>query len=199
MAHGMTSLKYSAWVTGCHIYLVFMATVLGAQDKSWQVTRQVEPSEVPNKVPEDNGMLVNNAWGGDCLVALIHQQALQLLPQNQRAQVGHCYRSRSRGAGGGGGRGWGWDSASTPTALPLLCRSCRWLSCTVCCGDFFLGIGWQGCILLFNRIAFLRRPDERQRVDLFKWATGIKDVLSVSVCLSALCKKKVFQTTSKIL
>lgn len=63
-----------------HVYLVSMTTVLGGQDKSRQVTWQIQPSEVPHKVPEDDGVLVDNTRGGDGLVTLIHQQALQLLP-----------------------------------------------------------------------------------------------------------------------
>lgn len=80
-----------------HVYLVSMATALGGQDKSWQVARQLQPSEVPHKVPEDDGVLIDNTRRGDGLVTLIHQQALQLLPQNQRAQVGHRHRSRGEG------------------------------------------------------------------------------------------------------
>lgn len=54
-----------------HVYLVSMATVLGGQDKSRQVTRQLQPSEVPHQVPENNGVLVDNTRGGQGLVALI--------------------------------------------------------------------------------------------------------------------------------
>lgn len=72
-----------------YVYLVSMATVLRGQDKSWQVTRQLQPSEVPHEVPEDDRVLVNNSRGGDGFVALVYQQALHLLPQNQGAQVGH--------------------------------------------------------------------------------------------------------------
>lgn len=75
-----------------HVYLVSMATVLGGQDESRQVARQLQSFEVPHQVPEDDGVLVDNARGGEGLVALVHQQALQLLPQNQRAQVGHRHR-----------------------------------------------------------------------------------------------------------
>ena len=60
----------------CLLYLVSMAIVLGGQDKSRQVTWQLQPSEVPHKVPEDDGVLVDNTWGGDGLVTLVHQQAL---------------------------------------------------------------------------------------------------------------------------
>lgn len=92
-----------------HAYLVSMATVLGGQDKSRQVARQLQPFKVPHEVPEDDGVLVDNARGGDCLVALIYQHALQLLPQNQRAQVGHRH----------------WSGASSPAALLLLRGCCR--------------------------------------------------------------------------
>lgn len=81
------------------IYLVSMVTVLGGQDKSWQITGQLQSSEVPHKVPEDNRMLVNNTRGGNGLITLIYQQALQLLPQNQGAQIGHRHRSRRGGWG----------------------------------------------------------------------------------------------------
>lgn len=70
-----------------------MATVLGGQYKGRQVTWQLQSSEVPHQVPEDDGVLVDNTRGRDGLVTLIHQQALQLLPQNQRAQIGHRHRS----------------------------------------------------------------------------------------------------------
>ena len=63
-------------------YLISTAAVLGGQNESWQVTREIQPSEVPHQVPEDDGVVVDNTWGGDGLVALVHQQALQLLPQN---------------------------------------------------------------------------------------------------------------------
>ena len=145
-----------------------MATVLGGQDKSRQDTWQLEPSEVPHKVPEDNGVLVNNTLGGDGLVALIHQQALQLLPQNQRAEVGHCHR------------GGGWRRRpSTPTALLSLRGSCRWLSRTVSHGHFGLRIEWCRRVLLYNRITFLRGPEGRHTIYLFKEASGINEVWSV--------------------
>ena len=70
-----------------------MATVLGGQYKSRQDTWQVQPFEIPHQVPEDDGVLVDNARGQDGLVAFVHQQALQFLPQDQRAEIGHRRRS----------------------------------------------------------------------------------------------------------
>lgn len=166
----------ASWSIGhWYAYLVSMAIVLGGQDKSREVTRQLQPSEVPHKVPEDDGVLVDNTWGGDGLVTLVHQQALQLLPQNQRTQVRHRHRRR----------GWSWcrycSRPSTPAAL--LRGSCRWLSWPVCCRHFGFGIEWHRRVLLCNRITFLGRPEGRHRVYLFKEATGIKDV-SECVCVS---------------
>lgn len=46
-----------------HIYLVSTDTVLGGQYKSRQVTWQLQPSEVPHQVPEDDRVLVDNTRG----------------------------------------------------------------------------------------------------------------------------------------
>lgn len=77
-------------------HLVAAAAVLRGQYEGWQVAWQIQPFEVPHQVPEDDGVLVHNAWRRHGLVALVHQQALQLLPQDQRAQVGHRRGSRGR-------------------------------------------------------------------------------------------------------
>lgn len=127
------------------MYLVAVATVLGGQDESGQVAGQLEPPEEPNQVPEDDGVLVHYAGGGERLVALVHQQALQLLPQHQGAQIGHSHRGRGRGRGGGGGGGG---------------RNCGRLNCTVCCRGFGLCSGRRRRVLLLhNRISFFSRPE----------------------------------------
>lgn len=79
---------------GLRVYLVSVATVLGGEDEGRQVTGQLQPPEVPHQVPEDDGVMVHNTRGGDGLVALVHQQALQLFPQDQRTQVGHRHRGQ---------------------------------------------------------------------------------------------------------
>lgn len=89
-------------------YLVAKTTVLRGQYKSGQVTWQIQPFEVPHQVPEDNRVLVDNTRGRDGLVALVHQQALQFLPQHQGAQVGNCHRC--------------WDRDSCPSLAFLCCR-----------------------------------------------------------------------------
>lgn len=124
----------------CRHYLVAMTTVLWGQYKSGQVAWQVQSFEVPHQVPEDNRVLVNNARGRDGLVALVHQQALQLLPQDQWAQVGH--------------RHWRWGRDSCPALCFLRCR------------HFGCRTEQRWCVLLCNRITFLGRPEGRQGVHL---------------------------------
>lgn len=121
-------------------HLVSTTAVLWGQDESRQVTGQIKPFEVPHQVPEDDGVLVHNARGRHGLVPLVHQQALQLLPQDQWAQVG--YRHRSRGGSGG------WCGAHT---APLVVRGCYRH-----CG---LGTEWHRCVLVCNRITFLSRAE----------------------------------------
>lgn len=132
------SLQYSKLVTGTHRhYLVARTTVLRGQYKSGQVTWQLQPFEVPHQVPEDDRVLVNNTRGRDGLVALVDQQALQFLPQDQGAQVGHCH--------------WRWGRDSCP-ALGFL--GCRHFGCRT---------EQRRCALLCNRITFLGRPEREAR------------------------------------
>lgn len=66
--------------------------VLRREDETRQVAGQIQPSEVPDQVPVDDGMVVHHVGFTDHHVALVLQQALQLLPQHQRAQVRNCHR-----------------------------------------------------------------------------------------------------------
>lgn len=68
--------------------------VLGGEDEAGQVAGQVQPSEVPDQVPVDDGVMVHHVGLCDHRVALVLQQTLQLLPQHQRTQVGNRHRLR---------------------------------------------------------------------------------------------------------
>lgn len=84
----------AALTGGAATHMLSAAEVLRGQHEAWQVAWQIQPLEVPHQVPEDDGVLVHDAGRRHGLVALVDQQALQLLPQDQRAQVGHRRRSR---------------------------------------------------------------------------------------------------------
>lgn len=66
--------------------------VLRREDETRQVAGQVQPSEVPDQVPVDDGMVVHHVGLTDHHVPLVLQQALQLLPQHQRAQIRNRHR-----------------------------------------------------------------------------------------------------------
>lgn len=66
--------------------------VLRGEDETRKVAGQVQPSEVPDQVPVDNGMMVHHVGLSDHRVALVLQQTLQLLPQHQWAQVRNRHR-----------------------------------------------------------------------------------------------------------
>lgn len=70
-------------------YLHVLAAVLGAKDKGGQAAGQLQSAEKPHQIPENNGVVVHDGWWGDNLLTLVLQEALQLLPQHQRTQVGH--------------------------------------------------------------------------------------------------------------
>lgn len=70
-------------------YLRELADQRRGSDQLQQVTGQAEAVEKPDQVPEDDGVVVQELRLGQDRLALVLQQALQLLPQNQRAQVGH--------------------------------------------------------------------------------------------------------------
>ena len=81
-------------VSVCASDLRVSVAVLGREDESGQVAGQVQSSEVPHQVPVDDGMLVHHVGLGDHRVTLVLQQALQLLPQHQWAQVGNGHGLR---------------------------------------------------------------------------------------------------------
>lgn len=102
------------WQPAPHLHA--SVAVLGGQDEAGQVGGQVQAAEVPHQVPEDDGVLaeelvsVDDLQGategqdaqqacaegsevrGPHLISFILQQGLQLLPQHQRAKVGHRHR-----------------------------------------------------------------------------------------------------------
>lgn len=73
-------------------HLGVSVAVLRGEDEAGQVAGQIQTSEVPDQVPVDDGMMVDHVGLRDHRVALVLQQALQLLPQHQWAQVGNRHR-----------------------------------------------------------------------------------------------------------
>lgn len=82
-------ITYSGRNNGLIPDLGVSVAVLRGEDETWQVAGQVQPSEVPDQVPVDDGVMVHHVSLRDHRVALVLQQTLQLLPQHQRAQVGN--------------------------------------------------------------------------------------------------------------
>ena len=74
------------------MYLGVSVAVIRGEDETRQVAGQVQSSEIPDQVPVDNGMMVHHVSLCDHRVTLVLQQTLQLLPQNQWAQVGNRHR-----------------------------------------------------------------------------------------------------------
>ncbi|TNN30023.1 hypothetical protein EYF80_059827 [Liparis tanakae] len=71
--------------SSCH--LCDLAAQRRGPDQLEQVAGKTEALEVPQQVPEDDGVVFQELRLGQDRLAL----TLQLLPQDQRAQVGHCH------------------------------------------------------------------------------------------------------------
>lgn len=83
------------WFIYVYVYLGVSVAVIRGEDETRQVAGQVQSSEIPDQVPVDNGMMVHHVRLCYHRVALVLQQTLQLLPQNQRAQVRHRHLGSS--------------------------------------------------------------------------------------------------------
>lgn len=68
------------------------AVVFGSQIETREAAWQIQATEKPNQVPEDDGVMIYNGCRGDGLIPLVLQQTLQLFPEDQRTEVrhGHC-------------------------------------------------------------------------------------------------------------
>lgn len=77
------------------VYLSELADQRRGSDQLQQVTGQPEALEVPHQVPVDDGVVLQELRLSQNRLALVLQQTLQLLPQNQRAQVRHRHLGSS--------------------------------------------------------------------------------------------------------
>lgn len=89
---GATNLPPERVSCVCVSDLGVSVAVLRREDETGEVAGQVQPSEVPDQVPVDDGMMVHHVGLCDHRVALVLEQTLQLLPQHQRAQIGNRHR-----------------------------------------------------------------------------------------------------------
>lgn len=140
-------------------YLCELADQWRGPDQLQQVAGQPQALEVPEQVPEDDTMVLQELRLGQNRLALVLQQTLQLLPQDQWAEVGHRHLGGPAHRGGLEGKMWGGEGSVRLQGNQGRRKSRKW--------EWSGEKGWRGStvmVLLFSEwLLLLSEPESSVR------------------------------------